>query len=51
MHLLKFAAAGMVALAVSMPVAKAADIVDTAISAGNFETLVAAVKAGVFDFR
>lgn len=45
MHFLKFAAAGLVALAVSMPVAKAADIVDTAISAGNFKTLVAAVKA------
>jgi len=45
MHFLKFAAAGLVALAVSMPMAKAADIVDTAISAGNFKTLVAAVKA------
>ena len=45
MHFLKFAAAGLVALAVSMPLAKAADIVDTAVSAGNFKTLVAAVKA------
>lgn len=45
MHFLKFAAAGLVALALFMPVAKAADIVDTAVSAGNFKTLVAAVKA------
>lgn len=38
-------AAGAMALALSISVAKAADIVDTAISAGSFNTLVAAVKA------
>ncbi len=45
MHFLKFAAAGLVAFALLIPAAKAADIVDTAVSAGNFKTLVAAVKA------
>ena len=45
MNFLKFAAAGLVAFSLFMPVAKAADIVDTAVSAGNFTTLVAAVKA------
>jgi uncharacterized surface protein with fasciclin (FAS1) repeats len=37
--------AGAVALALSMSVAKAADIVDTASAAGSFKTLVTAVKA------
>jgi uncharacterized surface protein with fasciclin (FAS1) repeats len=45
MHVLKFAAAGLVAFSLLTPVAKAADIVDTAVSAGDFKTLVAAVKA------
>jgi uncharacterized surface protein with fasciclin (FAS1) repeats len=45
MNVLKFAAAGVVALGLFMPVARAADIVDTAVSAGSFKTLVAAVKA------
>lgn len=40
-----FAAAVAVPLAFSSVAAKAADIVDTAVSAGQFETLVAAVKA------
>ncbi|MEX2629974.1 MAG: fasciclin domain-containing protein [Tistlia sp.] len=39
------AAAVALPLALSAGAAKAADIVDTAISAGQFETLVAAVKA------
>lgn len=41
----KAMSAGVVALALSMSAAKAADIVDTAVSAGSFKTLVAAVKA------
>lgn len=45
MNLLKTIAGAAVALAVSMSVAKAADIVDTAAAAGSFKTLVAAVKA------
>jgi uncharacterized surface protein with fasciclin (FAS1) repeats len=45
MNVMKTFAAGAVALALSMSVAKAADIVDTAIAAGSFKTLVTAVKA------
>jgi len=45
MQLMKAAAAGLAALVLIMPVAKAADIVDTAVKAGDFKTLVAAVKA------
>ena len=45
MQFLKFAAAGLVAFSLLMPVAKAADIVDTAVAAGDFKTLLAAVKA------
>jgi uncharacterized surface protein with fasciclin (FAS1) repeats len=45
MNAMKTIAAGAVAIALSMSVAKAADIVDTAISAGSFKTLVAAVTA------
>ena len=40
-----FAAVFAAPLALSAVAAKAADIVDTAVSAGQFETLVAAVKA------
>jgi len=40
-----FAALAAIPLALGSVSAKAADIVDTAVSAGNFETLVAAVKA------
>lgn len=40
-----FAAVVAAPLALSAVAAKAADIVDTAVSAGQFETLVAAVKA------
>lgn len=40
-----FAALATISLAVGTVSAKAADIVDTAVSAGNFETLVTAVKA------
>ncbi len=40
------AAALAVPMALSAVTAKAADIVDTAVSAGSFKTLVAAVKAG-----
>ena len=40
-----FAALAAIPLALGAVSAKAADIVDTAVSAGNFETLVAAVKA------
>ncbi|GAB4394450.1 MAG: fasciclin domain-containing protein [Kiloniellaceae bacterium] len=40
-----FVAAVAAPLALSSVAAKAADIVDTAVSAGQFETLVAAVKA------
>lgn len=42
---LALAAVAVVPLAFGAVAAKAADIVDTAVSAGNFETLVAAVKA------
>ena len=45
MNVMKTFTAGAVALALSMSVAKAADIVDTAIAAGSFTTLVTAVKA------
>jgi uncharacterized surface protein with fasciclin (FAS1) repeats len=45
MNLMKTFTAGALALALSMSVAKAADIVDTAIAAGSFTTLVTAVKA------
>lgn len=49
MHVLKSIAAGVVALALSAPVATAAgqkaNIVQTAVDAGSFNTLVAAVKA------
>lgn len=45
MTVMKTIAAGAVALALSFSAAKAADIVDTAIAAGSFKTLVTAVKA------
>ncbi|MEZ5820658.1 MAG: fasciclin domain-containing protein [Xanthobacteraceae bacterium] len=45
MNLVKMLAAGAFALIVSTSGSKAADIVDTAVSAGSFKTLVAAVKA------
>ena len=45
MHLAKTFAAASVALTLSMSGARAADIVDTAVSAGSFKTLVAAVQA------
>ena len=45
MNVMKTITAGAIALSLSMSVAKAADIVDTAIAAGSFKTLVAAVKA------
>ncbi len=45
MHIAKTFAAAAVALTMSMSGAKAADIVDTAVSAGSFKTLVAAVQA------
>ena len=45
MNAVKTITAGAVALALSMSVAKAADIVDTASAAGSFKTLVSAVKA------
>ena len=45
MNVMKSFIAGAVALAFSMSVAKAADIVDTAVAAGSFTTLVTAVKA------
>lgn len=44
MKLMKFAAASLIAIAMAGS-AKAADIVDTAVSAGSFKTLVAAVTA------
>ena len=44
MKFAKYLAAGIIAATVALP-AKAADIVDTAISAGSFTTLVAAVQA------
>ena len=45
MKIVKLFAAGAFALALSTSVTKAADIVDTAVAAGSFNTLVAAVKA------
>jgi len=45
MNVIKTITAGAIALSLSMSVAKAADIVDTAIAAGSFKTLVTAVKA------
>src|SRR5271157_4572914 len=45
MNVMKTVTAGAVWLSLSMSVAKAADIVDTAIAAGSFTTLVTAVKA------
>jgi uncharacterized surface protein with fasciclin (FAS1) repeats len=45
MKIVKMFAAGALALALSTSVTKAADIVDTAVAAGSFKTLVAAVKA------
>ena len=45
MTAMKTITAGAVALALSFSAAKAADIVDTAIAAGSFKTLVTAVKA------
>jgi uncharacterized surface protein with fasciclin (FAS1) repeats len=45
MNVMKTFTAGALALALSMSVAKAADIVDTAIAASSFTTLVTAVKA------
>ncbi|MEZ5801331.1 MAG: fasciclin domain-containing protein [Nitratireductor sp.] len=44
MNLSKFVAAAIIAGSVAVP-AKAADIVDTAVAAGSFNTLVAAVQA------
>ena len=44
MNLSKFVAAAIIAGGVALP-AKAADIVETAVSAGSFKTLVAAVQA------
>ena len=45
MTAMKTISAGAVALALSFSAAKAADIVDTAVAAGSFKTLVTAVKA------
>ena len=45
MTAIKTITAGAIALALSFSAAKAADIVDTAIAAGSFKTLVTAVKA------
>jgi uncharacterized surface protein with fasciclin (FAS1) repeats len=45
MKIVKLLAAGAFALALSTSVSRAADIVDTAVAAGSFKTLVAAVKA------
>jgi uncharacterized surface protein with fasciclin (FAS1) repeats len=45
MNVMRTFTAGALALALSMSVAKAADIVDTAVAAGSFNTLVTAVKA------
>lgn len=44
MKIAKYLAAGLVAATLTLP-AKAADIVDTAVGAGSFNTLVAAVQA------
>lgn len=45
MNILKLFAAGALALMVSTSASRAADIVDTAVAAGSFKTLVAAVTA------
>jgi uncharacterized surface protein with fasciclin (FAS1) repeats len=45
MNAMKIITAGAVALALSMSVARAADIVETAVAAGSFKTLVTALKA------
>jgi uncharacterized surface protein with fasciclin (FAS1) repeats len=45
MNTIKTFAAGSFALALSISVAKAADIVDTAVGAGSFNTLAAALRA------
>jgi len=45
MNFIKTISAGAIALSLSISVANAADIVDTAIAAGSFKTLVTAVKA------
>jgi uncharacterized surface protein with fasciclin (FAS1) repeats len=45
MNVMRTFTAGALALALSMSVAKATDIVDTAVAAGSFNTLVTAVKA------
>ena len=45
MNIVKLFAAGALALTMSTSASKAADIVDTAVAAGSFKTLVAAVKA------
>ena len=44
-NLMKIFVAGTLALMISTSASKAADIVDTAVAAGSFKTLVAAVKA------
>ena len=50
MNAMKSFTAGAVALALSFSVAKAADMVETAVAAGSFNTLVTAVKsAGLVD--
>src|SRR6187399_2796996 len=45
MNAMKTCTAGAVALALSFSLAKAADIVESAVAAGSFNTLVTAVKA------
>jgi len=45
MNVIKAITGGAIALALSISVATAADIVDTAVEAGSFNTLVAALKA------
>jgi len=45
MSFMKTFLGGAIALALSVSIAKAGDIVDTAVAAGSFNTLVAAVKA------
>ena len=51
MNAVKTFTVGAVAIGLSISVAKAADIVDTAIAAGSFNTLVAAVKARTSSVR
>jgi uncharacterized surface protein with fasciclin (FAS1) repeats len=46
MNILKTLAGGAVSLIMTVAAARAADIVDTAVAAGDFKTLVAALKAG-----